>query len=382
MFSADTLQQALVQDYGRLCTLANKILQDSHLAQDAVQESWLRLNRARPDTTDAEKLRHLLLVTVRHTALNMRRSRRAEPAEDAVFAALPDAGTQRGRALPAGGNAGAGRNRPRHLAAAIRAGHDRGTNCGSTGAARRYGAPAQPPRPAKAETITGTGGLDLMKEPLDELLVQACAAQQRADLAALEQLEPANVPMPFVPQVRRTPRRLLKTVIIAAVCAALVTTVYAFWPEVAVILEGSRAYLAVQEAPQNSIPMEQMQLTWLPDGCTVTWDDSTYQKYGVYSCLIDNGKQSKEHQVLGIAQMPLENKVNIQGRGPDDAITEEDEENIAQQFVLVDDIAALTAEEIQERSVVTWTAGDSYYVASVYRWQDKAEVVEILQGIR
>ena len=87
MFSADTLQQALVQDYGRLCTLANKILQDSHLAQDAVQESWLRLNRARPDTTDAEKLRHL-----RHTALNMRRSRRAEPAEDAVFAALSDAG--------------------------------------------------------------------------------------------------------------------------------------------------------------------------------------------------------------------------------------------------------------------------------------------------
>lgn len=67
-----------------------------------------------------------------------------------------------------------------------------------------------------------------MKEPLDELLVQACAAQQRADLAALEQLEPANVPMPFVPQVRRTPRRLLKTVIIAAVCAVLATTAYAF----------------------------------------------------------------------------------------------------------------------------------------------------------
>lgn len=36
-----------------------------------------------------------------------------------------------------------------------------------------------------------------MKEPLDELLVQACAAQQQTDLAALEQLAPANVPMPF-----------------------------------------------------------------------------------------------------------------------------------------------------------------------------------------
>lgn len=221
-----------------------------------------------------------------------------------------------------------------------------------------------------------------MKEPLDELLVQACAAQQQADLAALEQLAPANVPMPFVPQVRRTPRRLLKTVIITAVCAALVTTVYAFWPEVAVILEGSRAYLAVQEAPQTDIPMEQMQLTYVPEGCTVAWDDSTYQKYGVYSCLIDNGKQGREQQLLGIAQMPLKNKVNIQGRGPDDAITEEDKANIEQQIMIVDDIAALTAEQIEDCSVVAWTAGDSYYVASVYRWQDKAEVVEILQGIR
>lgn len=114
----------------------------------------------------------------------------------------------------------------------------------------------------------------------------------------------------------------------------------------------------------------------------MTWDDSTYQEYGAYSCLIDNGKQSKEHQVLGIAQMPLENKVNIQGRGPDDAITEEDKANIEQQIMIVDDIAALTAEQIEDCSVVAWTAGDSYYVASVYHWQDKAEVVEILQGIR
>ena len=389
MFSADTLQQALVQDYGRLCTLANKILQDSHLAQDAVQESWLRLNRARPDTTDAEKLRHLLLVTVRHTALNMRRSRRAEPAEDAVFAALPDAGPlpqeklERSEAV-------------RCLLAAMQALEETDRAIlqlqygqGMTGAqiAAALGLHAatvrqRSRRARQAETITGTGGPDLMKEPLDELLVQACAAQQRADLAALEQLEPANVPMPFVPQVCRTPRRLLKTVIIAAVCAVLATTAYAFWPRVAVILEGSRAYLAVQEAPQNSIPMEQMQLTWLPDGCTVTWDDSTYQEYGAYSCLIDNGKQSKEHQVLGIAQMPLENKVNIQGRGPDDAITEEDKANIEQQIMIVDDIAALTAEQIEDCSVVAWAAGDSYYVASVYRWQDKAEVVEILQGIR
>ena len=80
--------------------------------------------------------------------------------------------------------------------------------------------------------------------------------------------------------------------------------------------------------------------------------------------------------------MPLENKVNIQGRGPDDAITEEDKANIEQQIVIADDIAALTAEEIQNCRVVTWTAGDSYYVASVYRWQDKEEVVEILQGIQ
>ena len=78
----------------------------------------------------------------------------------------------------------------------------------------------------------------------------------------------------------------------------------------------------------------------------------------------------------------LKTAVDFNAEGQRSRGTEEDEENIAQQFVLVDDIAALTAEEIQERSVVTWAAGDSYYVASVYRWQDKAEVVEILQGMR
>lgn len=221
-----------------------------------------------------------------------------------------------------------------------------------------------------------------MKEPLDELLVQACAARQRADLAALEQLAPANVPMPFVPQVRRTPRAAAENSHHSRRLRSAGNNRLCLLAKSCRDPGGQPAYLAVQEAPQNSIPMEQMQLTWLPDGCTVTWDDSTYQKYGVYSCLIDNGKQSKEHQVLGIAQMPLENKVNIQGRGPDDAITEEDKANIEQQIMIVDDIAALTAEQIEDCSVVAWTAGDSYYVASVYRWQDKAEVVEILQGIR
>lgn len=93
-----------------------------------------------------------------------------------------------------------------------------------------------------------------MKEPLDELLVQACAAQQRADLAALEQLEPANVPMPFVPQVRRTPRRLLKTVIIAAVCAVLATTAYAFWPRVAVIWRAAGHTLPCRKHRRTASP--------------------------------------------------------------------------------------------------------------------------------
>ena len=50
--------------------------------------------------------------------------------------------------------------------------------------------------------------------------------------------------------------------------------------------------------------------------------------------------------------------------------------------MIVDDIAVLTAEQIEDCSVVAWTAGDSYYVASVHHWQDKDELVKILQGIR
>lgn len=40
------LEEVFAIEYARLCTLANRILQDEHYAQDAVQEAWIRLYRA------------------------------------------------------------------------------------------------------------------------------------------------------------------------------------------------------------------------------------------------------------------------------------------------------------------------------------------------
>ena len=85
------LQDVFSQDYNRLCVIAYRILQDKSLAQDAVQESWLRLCKLKSlDTSDREKVRHLLVLVVRHTAFNMNQRKHPESMEDSAITLLPD----------------------------------------------------------------------------------------------------------------------------------------------------------------------------------------------------------------------------------------------------------------------------------------------------
>ena len=85
------LQDVFSQDYNRLCVTAYRVLHDKSLAQDAVQESWLRLCKVKSlDTSDAEKLRHLLVLVVRHTALNMNEKKHPDSMEDSTIACIPD----------------------------------------------------------------------------------------------------------------------------------------------------------------------------------------------------------------------------------------------------------------------------------------------------
>ena len=54
--------QIFTKNYARLCAMATAILHDSSLAQDAVQEGWIRLHKAKQlDTSSEEKLEHLIL---------------------------------------------------------------------------------------------------------------------------------------------------------------------------------------------------------------------------------------------------------------------------------------------------------------------------------
>ena len=56
------VEQIFTKNYARLCEMATAILHDSSLAQDAVQEGWIRLHKAKQlDTSSEEKLEHLIL---------------------------------------------------------------------------------------------------------------------------------------------------------------------------------------------------------------------------------------------------------------------------------------------------------------------------------
>ena len=85
------LYQIFVRDYTRLFVLAAEILHDQALAQDAVQESWLRLQGMHKlETGNPEKLRHLVMIAVRHTACNMLRKQSPIPFDDTILTAIQD----------------------------------------------------------------------------------------------------------------------------------------------------------------------------------------------------------------------------------------------------------------------------------------------------
>lgn len=90
----ETLARVYHARYARLCAVAAAVLGgDKHLAQDAVQEAWLRLNAPRVlETLDPapDRLAGLLLVTVRNAARNLRRGSRELTLPEEGWAVLPD----------------------------------------------------------------------------------------------------------------------------------------------------------------------------------------------------------------------------------------------------------------------------------------------------
>ena len=80
-----------------LRAVAYRMLGSVSEADDAVQEAWLRLNRA--DTSDVENLRAWLTTVVARVSLDMLRSRRSRR-EEPLPARLPPA-RARGRAAAA-----------------------------------------------------------------------------------------------------------------------------------------------------------------------------------------------------------------------------------------------------------------------------------------
>src|SRR5579885_1360695 len=83
-----------------LRAVAYRMLGSASEAEDAVQESWLRLNRT--DTSDVENLGGWLTTTVARVCLDMlrsRTSRREEPLGERTPVARPDAADPEQEAL-------------------------------------------------------------------------------------------------------------------------------------------------------------------------------------------------------------------------------------------------------------------------------------------
>jgi RNA polymerase sigma factor (sigma-70 family) len=93
MIERDWLTEQFEANRGHLRAVAYRMLGSSAEAEDAVQETWLRLNRA--NTGDVENLRGWLTTVVARVCLDMLRSRRSrreepEPSDEQLLSAAED----------------------------------------------------------------------------------------------------------------------------------------------------------------------------------------------------------------------------------------------------------------------------------------------------
>src|SRR5262249_20981806 len=87
MNEQDWLVERFEENRPHLRAVAYRMLGSMSEAEDAVQETWLRLSRA--DRSDVENLAGWLTTVVARVCLNMRRSRRSR-AEEHIDARIPD----------------------------------------------------------------------------------------------------------------------------------------------------------------------------------------------------------------------------------------------------------------------------------------------------
>src|SRR5215211_2408879 len=88
MAERDLLTEQFEANRGHLRAVAYRMLGSRSEAEDAVQEAWLRLNRA--DTSEFENLAGWLTTVVARVSLDMMRSRKSRR-EEPIAEFLPDA---------------------------------------------------------------------------------------------------------------------------------------------------------------------------------------------------------------------------------------------------------------------------------------------------
>lgn len=248
----------------------------------------------------------------------------------------------------------------------------------------------------------------MKQQEFEARLQAACRDACRQDLAALDALTPVDA-APVRPARRRARRPLRVAAIAAAAAVVTATGAAAVWPRLQVDRKQDALVIGLEEkaAAPETIP-ERMEFGYLPDGWTVTWDETADTEKTCRATLSDkNGPQ------LWVSQYPLAYEMEaisyevtdlspeerqefldvIESQGADGlrAFAEEHglaprAERMEQNHKTLDSITDLTANMLNDRvSTLSWATPDCWYYVSLastgYETVDRDTVLRILQGI-
>lgn len=202
----------------------------------------------------------------------------------------------------------------------------------------------------------------------DRLLETACARENQAETAAAGLTD-------------RCSSRLLRTAVIAAVCAALLALgVAAAWPRLELARTGALTFSLQVEADSGSASqVERIEFSRLPEGYAIA--ERCSDPDGAWDSVVLSGPDPQGE--LAVWKYALGYDIAYMVTRVDGSVPEDLDavELIMGEYVVLDGVQDLSREALEKGSVVVYPTEDCYYVASYCRF-DLGDVCRILQGMK
>mgnify|MGYP003219292955 CR=1 FL=1 len=393
------VEQIFTKNYARLCAMATAILHDSSLAQDAVQEGWIRLHKAKQlDTSSEEKLEHLILITVRHAAYNIMRKGNPEPIEDSILNSIPDTSPSPHEIVESREVSRKIKNSLRNLSetdrSIIQLQYGQGyTSTQIAALLDQYSATASMENEKNAQSGVRERRYYTVKNKFDELLIAVCEDMQKEELEAFHAIEVKPV---TGPNLKISKKRYKSVYMAAAVVAAVflfATAAVALWPELSWNMNRGSVWLTVRNAPDSSnyekmqiqVPSSDYSVEELDENAEIGYSRIRVTYSGKIHTGIGKGYKTEQKSFV-VTQYSFASVEHEFTDEDGNLLSEIDRDELQNAIALKKSVNSIQPEDIISKAAIYWVTDQSCYrfyrETEIYDVDEAEKIIEMIKSIK